>query len=702
MPEQASLDPILKPRSVAVIGASRSPNTIGNQILSNLVRHGFTGAVYPVNPSAPAIHAIKAYPAVGDIPDAVDMAVIAVPKQHAVDVARQCGEKGVKGLVVITAGFKETGPEGAERERQLVETVRRFNMRMVGPNCLGVLNADPAYSMNATFAPEMPPFGGSAFVSQSGAMGVSVLDYARDYGIGISQFVSIGNKPDVSGNDLLTYWEHDPTVRVILMYAENFGNPRKFLEIASRITQQKPIIVMKSGRSRVGARAATSHTGALAASDIAVEALLAQAGVLRAGTIEELFDMAMAFGVAPLPRSRRTVVVTNSGGPGILAADALEGVKLDLVDLADATKAALRPLLSEDASVRNPLDMIASASPPTYRQALTLLLADPNLDAAVAIFVPPLGVRQEDVAEAIVEAAKTAPRKPVLAVLMGRDGLPQGRAELHQAGIPAYIFPESAARALAALNHYSEWISRAPQDRSLLPVDRARAQAIIDGAQREKRTKLTEIESLAMLEAYGIPTAPAQLATSADDAAARAAAVGFPLVMKIVSPEVIHKSDVGGVRLDVNDAGEARRFYGEITASVTRAVPGAHVSGVLLQRMLGGGRELIAGITRDPLFGPLVMFGLGGIFVEALRDVAFRVAPIGDGDARDMLGAIRGAAILQGMRGQPAVDSAAIVDVLRRLSQMAADLPAIQELDVNPLLAFGDRCVGVDARVRID
>ena len=701
MPNRTGLDPILRPSSIAVIGASRSPNTIGNQILSNLVRHGFTGAVYPVNPNAPAIHAIKAYPSVLAIPDAIDMAVIAVPKHLVIDVARECGEKKVKGLVVITAGFKETGAEGAARERALVDVVREFGMRMVGPNCLGVLNADPAYSMNATFAPEMPPFGGSAFVSQSGAMGVSVLDYARDYGIGISQFVSIGNKPNVSGNDLLMQWEHDDTVRVILMYAENFGNPRRFLEIASRITQKKPIIVMKSGRSRVGARAATSHTGALAASDIAVEALLAQAGVLRAATMEELFDMAMAFGAAPLPKSRRTVVVTNSGGPGILAADALEANKLDLVNLADATKAALRPLLSEDASVRNPLDMIASASPGVYRQALTLLLADPNLDAAVSIFVPPLGVRQEDVAEAIVEAARTAPAKPVLAVLMGRDGLPQGRAELHEAGIPAYIFPESAARALAALNKHREWIERPPQDRAPLPVDAKRAAAIVARAAQEKRAKLSELESLDLLDAYGIPTAPASLATGADDAAAKGAAVGFPLVMKIVSPDVIHKSDVGGVKLDVNNADEARAAFAEITASVRRAMPDARITGVLLQRMVSGGRELIAGITRDPLFGPLVMFGLGGIFVEALRDVAFRVAPIGDGDARDMLGAIRGAAILQGMRGQPAVDGGAIVDVLRRLSQMAIDQPQVEELDVNPLLAFGDRCVGVDARVRV-
>jgi len=698
---RSSLDAILKPQAVAVIGASRSPNTIGNQILSNLVTHGFTGAVYPVNPTAKAIHAIKAYPDVRSIPDAVDMAVIAVPKQHVLDVARQCGEKGVQGLVVITAGFKETGAEGAERERALVAVVREHGMRMVGPNCLGVLNADPAYSMNATFAPEMPPFGGSAFVSQSGAMGVSVLDYARDYGIGISQFVSIGNKPDVSGNDLLMQWETDDAVRVILMYVENFGNPRRFLETASRITRRKPIIVMKSGRSQVGARAATSHTGALAASDVAVDALLAQAGVLRAATMEELFDMAMAFGAGPLPKSRRTVEVTNSGGPGILAADAMEAAHLDLVEPADATKDKIRPLLSEEASVRNPLDMVASASPSAYRAALTHLLADPSVDAAVAIFVPPLGVKQEDVAEAIVEASRTAPAKPVIAVLMGRNGLPQGRAELHAAGIPAFIFPESAARAMAALNRYREWLERPIPDRGLLPVDQARAAAIVARAQREGRTKLTELESLDLLSAYGIPTAPAELATSAEAAAKIAARIGYPLVMKIVSPEVVHKSDVGGVKVDVGTMEEVKLGYAEIVRNVTQAVPGATVSGVLMQGMVSGGRELIAGVTRDPVFGPLVMFGLGGIFVEALRDVAFRVAPIGDLDAKDMTGELRGAAILAGMRGQAGVDRGAVADVLRRLSQLAIDLPDVEELDINPLLGFGDKCVGVDGRVRV-
>ena len=420
--------------------------------------------------------------------------------------------------------------------------------------------------MNATFAPEMPPFGRSAFVSQSGAMGVSVLDYARDYGIGISQFVSIGNKPNVSGNDLLMQWETDDAVRVILMYVENFGNPRRFLEIASRITRKKPIIVMKSGRSRVGARAATSHTGALAASDVAVDALLAQAGVLRAATMEELFDMAMAFGATPLPRSRRTVVVTNSGGPGILAADAMEAAHLDLVEPADATKDKIRPLLSEEASVRNPLDMVASASPSAYRAALTHLLADASVDAAVAIFVPPLGVRQEDVAEAIVAASRTAPAKPVIAVLMGRDGLPQGRAELHAAGIPAFIFPESAARAMAALNQYREWLERPMPDRVAARRWTRRARAAI--VARAQRGGADEADGARVARAARGVRDPDGAGGARDERRRRRRgsrrAIGFPLVMKIVSPEVVHKSDVGGVKVDVGiDGGGAARLRGD-------------------------------------------------------------------------------------------------------------------------------------------
>lgn len=695
----AGLDAILRPRSIAVIGASRSPDAIGHQILSNLVRHGFTGAVYPINPNADSIHSIRAYPRIGDVPERVDLAVIAVPAERVVAVAKECAAAGVRGVVVVSAGFREIGREGAERERELVEIVRRHGMRLVGPNCLGVLNATPGVSMNATFAPVMPAPGRVAFLSQSGALGLSILDYASEYRVGVSQFVSVGNKPDVSGNDLLEYWEDDDSIGVILMYVESFGNPRRFREIASRVSRKKPIIALKAGRSKAGAGAALSHTGALAADDIAVDALLAQAGVLRAASIEELFDMAMALGVQPPPRSPRTAIVTNSGGPGILAADALEMNGLELAQLAPQTVKRLRPLFPEEASLRNPVDMIATARPSTYRGALEAVLCDDGVDAAIAIFVPPLGVRQEDVAEAIAEAARTCRTKPVLAVLMGREGLPQGRAALEELQIPAYTFPESAARALAALNRYREWLERPVAEVVPLPVDRDRAAALIEGARREGRQRLTEIESLELLAAYGIPITPARLARDPEEAVRFAAEFGFPVVMKVSSPAIVHKTDVGGVELGIGNLQEARAAYERLVDIAARVAPDVELHGILVQKQLEGGRETIAGISRDPLFGPLVAFGLGGIFVEVLRDVVFRLAPIDELEAERMVTGLRGARLLTGVRGQKPCDTAALVEVLRRLSQLAVDFPAIAELDVNPLLAFERGAVAVDARV---
>jgi acetyl coenzyme A synthetase (ADP forming)-like protein len=696
------LDPILKPRSVAVIGASRRPDTIGNEILANIVKYGFTGAVYPVNPKAPSIHSIKAYPSVGAIPDPVDLAVIVVPKEHVLAVAESCGAKGVRGLVVISAGFREVGEAGAAAERQLVEIVRRYGMRMVGPNCMGVLNAAPEVSLNATFAPTMPPFGHAAFVSQSGALGVSVLDYAADYGIGISQFVSVGNKPDVSGNDLLLQWEQDDSIGVILMYVENFGNPRRFLEIASRIAKVKPIIAVKSGRSRVGARAAASHTGALAASDAAVDALMNQAGVLRAGSIEELFDMAMAFRGQPLPRSRNAAVLTNSGGPGILAADALEPQGIELPELAPETVARLKPLFPAEASLRNPLDMIASATAADYRAALDAILDDSRVDSVVAIFVPPLGIRAADVAESIVAAATAHTAKPVLAVLMGREGLEEGKAELHQAAIPTYIFPESAARALGALRRLREWRARPVQPERPLAVDRERAGRLLAQARDAGRTRLSDLEVLGVLTAYGIAVAPARLAQDAEDAARAAAEIGYPVVVKIVSPQILHKTEVGGVRTGIGTAVELKQACVEMLDSVSRHAPQATIEGLLVQRMLSGGRETIVGVSRDPVFGPLVMFGLGGIYVEALGDVVFRIAPLGPLDVHDMLKGIRGASILEGVRGAPPVDFAALGEVVQRVAQLAIDHEAIAELDINPLLAFPNGVQAVDARILLE
>jgi acetyl coenzyme A synthetase (ADP forming)-like protein len=697
----SALDPILKPKTIAVIGASRTPNTIGHETLANLIARGYTGAVYPVNPHAHAIHSVRAYPSIGAVPEPVDLAIIVVPKEVVIPAAEECGQNGVKGLIVISAGFREVGTEGAERERELVKVVRRYGMRMVGPNCMGVLNANPAYSMNATFAPSWPPYGRIAFVSQSGAMGLSVLDYASEYGIGISQFVSMGNKPDVSGNDLLLQWEDDDTVDTILMYVENFGNPKNFLRIATRISKRKPIIVVKSGRSAVGARAASSHTGALAASDTAVDALMQQAGVIRAGSVEELFDIAMAFSGQPLPKSRRTAVMTNSGGPGILAADALTLNGLEVPRLQRETLEKLRPHFPAEATIGNPLDMIASATPSGYRAALDALLSDPKIDSALAIFVPPLGIKQADVAEAIAEVGTRHKEKPVLAVLMGREGLPQGKAELHEVGIPAYIFPESAARALGTLCRYRERSERPVLETPTYPVDSARAREIIDRAVVNGLNKLSEIDTLDLFDAYGIPVAPARLATSPDDAVKIGEELGYPVAMKIVSPEIIHKTDVGGVVLGCDEAHEVREAFEQIVGTVERHHPEVTISGVLVQRMVKGGRETIVGVTRDAAFGPMVMFGLGGVLVEAVRDVVFRIAPLSRNDARDMVRGLRGFAILEGIRGQGPADLSALEEILLRVSQLASDNMEISELDINPLLTFTDGAKAVDGRVMI-
>ncbi len=698
---RTSISPILRPGSIAVVGASRTPGTIGYNMVAHLVAGGFTGPVYPVNPKAVSIASVPAFPTLEAIPGPVDLAIIVVPKQFVMEVVEQCAAKGVKGLVVISAGFREVGGEGVERERQLTDYVRSHGIRMIGPNCMGVMNTDPAVRMNGTFAPWLPDYGRIGFVSQSGAIGMSVLDYAREYGVGIGQFVSVGNKPDVSGNDILIDWEDDPGINVILMYVENFGNPTRFLEIASRITKKKPIIVVKSGRSRAGARAASSHTGALAASDAAVAALLSQAGVLRAGSVEALFDLAMGFEPMRIPRSRRTVVITNAGGPGIMAADAAEPVGLELPELAPETVDKLRPLFPPEASLRNPLDMIASANPEGYRKALSAMLEDPGVDSALAIFVPLPPNRSIDVTEAVAASAADHPEKPVFAVLMGHEGLPEGRAELHEVGIPAYIFPESAARALAATCRWNEWRQRAPVTLETLAVDGSEARRLIDIAYAEGRSRLQEDDALDLLAAYGIPVARARLATTVEEAVQFAEAAGFPVVCKVVAPAIVHKTEADGVQVDLRSAADVRAAWDRIMAGAAQAAPGAMVEGVLVQPMVKDGRELIVGMTRDPMFGPLVMFGLGGVLVEVLRDVVFRMAPFGRADARDMIRGIQGVKLLDGVRGAPPVNFGALEDILLRISQLVVDFPEISELDLNPLLATDDAVVAVDGRVML-
>jgi acetyltransferase len=697
----SSLDPLFRPESIAVIGASRNPGTIGYQIVDNLIRHGFQGVVYPVNPKATAIHSVRSYPRVGDIPGTVDLAVVVVPKEGVLEVVEECGEKGVEAVVVISAGFKEVGGEGLAREEALLEVVQRYEMRLVGPNCMGLMNTSADVRMNATFAPTMPPAGATSFLSQSGAMGVTILDYASEYGVGIHQFVSVGNKPDVSGNDLIEYWEDDPGTRVILMYLESFGNPRRFTPIARRVSRKKPIAVVKSGRTRAGARAASSHTGALAGTDLAIDALLAQCGVLRAQSVEELFDMAMAFESLPEPAGNRVAIVTNAGGPGIIIADACESLGLEVVELASNTQAGLREVFPAEASVRNPVDMIASATGKSYEVALRMVLNDPNVDAAIAAFVPPLGVRQIDIATSIVSATSARRDKPVLAVLMGREGLPEGRAQLKEAGIPAYIFPESAARALAAMHRHRKWTERPSQEPEQFAVDHRVVELVLDRVQAAGRTQLTEVEALKVFKAYGVPTIPYRVAHSEEAAVEVAEDLGYPVVLKVISPDVIHKTETGGVRVDLRSAEEVARAYRSMVQSFRALEPPIRMEGVLVESYLTGGQEVIVGMSTDPRFGPVLMFGLGGVYVEALKDVSFRVQPVTRIDAEEMIRAIRGFPLLEGVRGEPGSDLDTLAEVIQRVSQLVGDHDRILDLDINPFLVFPQGGMALDARVSI-
>lgn len=697
----SSLDALFRPDSIAVVGASRRPDTIGHQIVDNLLRHGYTGVVYPVNPGARAVHSIPAFPSVSAIPGDVDLAVIVVPKELVPEIVRDCGAKGVKGLVVISAGFKEVGAEGAQREAELAELTRSLGMRVVGPNCMGILSTDAATSMNATFAPSMPPSGPLSFMSQSGAMGVTILDYAAEYGIGIHHFVSVGNKLDVSGNDLVEYWSDDPGTKVILMYLENFGNPRRFTTLARTVSRTKPIVVVKSGRTKSGARAAASHTGALAGVDVATDALLAQCGVLRAESVQELFDIAMALEEQPIPAGNRVAIVTNAGGPGIMIADACESEGLEVVELSPETQERLREVFPAEASVRNPVDMIASATSASYRVALEHILADPNVDAAIAAFVPPLGVRQVDVASSIVEVyrSRQPSDKPILAVLMGRHGLPEGRAELHEAGVPAYTFPESAARALSAMVRYRRWLERPDPEPVRFEVDEAAAASILDSASADGRENLKEHEALGILSAYGVPVVAHALCTTHTEARKAAESFGYPVVLKAVAPGVVHKSDVGAVKVDIRTAGELDIAFGAMVRRLGEAE--IDLEGILVEKFVSGGRETIVGLSTDPAFGPILMFGLGGVYVEALHDVSFRLAPVSAVDAEEMIDTIRGARLLEEFRGEDVADRAALVEAIQRISQLVVDHPRIRELDVNPLLAFTEGVLAVDCRVSL-
>jgi len=704
----ASLRPFFYPNAVAVVGASRNPANIGTRLLNAVIAAGFHGAVYPVNLKATAIASRRAYPSVRDLPEAPELAVIAVPRDAVTKVVDDCAARGVRAVVVITAGFSEIGPEGRELQRQLVEKVRGHGMRMVGPNCLGLLNTDPSVCLNASFAPDFPPPGRIAFSSQSGALGLAIISLARQRGLGLSKFVSVGNKADVSGNDLLQYWEQDGQTDVILLYLESFGNPRRFARIAKRVSRQKPIVAVKAGRTSAGKRAASSHTAALAASDVAVDALFHQTGVIRAESLDEMFDLAAALSAQPLPAGRSVAILTNAGGLGILCADTCEANGLTVRELSEVTKNQLKEFLPATASVANPIDMIASASADDFRKAVEILLADEQVDSLIVLTIhvglADIAAIAQGIAAGVSAArAQGGAAKPVLTCIMNGGKLAD--SESNRERLPNYAFPENAARVLAKLANYSDW-RKEPE--GVIPefddIHPQIARTLCQQAIKERgATWLCAEEVRKVLGALALPLARGGVCRTGDEAAELARAIGFPVALKLASRQIVHKTEIGGVQLNLQNEASVRQAFAAVKEHLAKENRLDAFDGVLIQPMISGGVELMVGVTQDPSFGPLIGFGLGGIHVEILHDVCFRVTPITDLDAKEMIRGIKGYRLLEGYRGHPPADIAAIEDLLLRVARLVEEVPEIGELDLNPVIALapGQGCWIVDARIRV-
>ncbi len=684
----ASLRPFFAPASVAVIGASKRRGSIGGELFRNILEADFTGATYPVNREGEPVAGVRAYRTIEEIPDPVDLAVISVPGKGVLESAEEALRKGVRALCVISAGFAEVGSEGVERQEKLLALVRAHGARLVGPNCLGI--AVPPIGLNATFAPRALPSGRIAFSSQSGALGLALLEKASERGLGFSAFVSIGNKADVSSNDLLEWWEEDDGTDVVLLYLESFGNPQKFARVAGRLARRKPILALKAGTSRAGARAASSHTAALAGSDAAVEALFRSSGVLRARNLEELIDVATLLSSQPLPAGRRVAVLTNAGGLGILCADACEAAHLELPELTEETRQALSEILPSEASVANPVDLLGSATGEVYTRVLPHILRDPGIDAVIALFVPPVVAGADEVAAAMRVALERDPSdKPVLAVVVSADGTPETLRD-PASPLATFAYPESAAHALGVAAGRAEWLRRpAGTVPEIDKIDVAAARRLVDGALADSGDVWLDAADIrTLLTAYGVPLVPEQIAADADEAVAAADALGRPVVLKTAVAGV-HKTESGGVALNLETDEEIRAAAERIGGPL------------LVQPMIGGGTELLAGVVQDPLFGGLVAVGPGGVFAELIGGAEFRIAPLTDRDADELVNGGKAGQLVRGFRGAPAADDEALTSLVHRLSRLAVDFPEVAELDLNPIIALPSGCVAVDARIRL-
>ena len=698
-----NLDSIFYPRSVAVVGVTQTPGTVPYDIFYNILSSGYKGILYPVAPGKKSISAVRAYRYVSDIEDEVDLAVIVFPVVVVEKALEMCGKKGVKSAIVISAGFREVGPEGVKREKRIKDICAEYGISLIGPNCLGVINTDPVSMLNASFARKMPSEDRIAFLSQSGALCTAVLDYARGKHIGFSKFVSFGNRAGVTEIDLLHYLHQDEKTDVILLYLEEMRDGRGLIEAAKKITRgnnPKPIIAIKSGRTPQGADAASSHTGSLAGEDSICDAVFREAGIIRVNTLDAMFNTAILLAYQPMPKGNRVAIVTNAGGPGVMATDAAVSWNLDIARFEPKTTAKLRESLPAVANIKNPVDVIGDARSDRYETALKAVIEDPNVDETLVILTPQSMTDIKEIARGIVKVQEKS-NKPMACSFMGASDVQVGVDILEQAHIPHYILPELACKAMSNVQRVRKWRQTELKEFAPLPVDKAKAEAIIKDLPAGY---LREDQALAVLEAYGLPVPKHKLCKNADEAVAFAEKIGYPVVLRVVSPQIVHKYDVKGVALGLKDAEAVRKAHSEMMSHIKRAMPEAQITGVLVRGMIPAGHEVILGAKRDPIFGPTLMFGLGGLFVEVFKDVTFALAPIDEGTASRMVREVKAVSILQGARGTKAADLAGIEESLRRLGQMVSDLERISELDINPLLVgpAEQGCAVADVRIRLD
>ncbi|HEY3331823.1 MAG TPA: acetate--CoA ligase family protein [Capsulimonadaceae bacterium] len=706
------LKTLFAPKSIAVVGATERPGSVGESIFRNLLYNGFQGVVYPINFRAKHVMGVHAYPSLTALGEAVDLAIMCVPPPAVMSALEECGKLGIKNVSVITAGFKEIGGEGVELENQLKALAKKYDINLMGPNCLGHINTDPTVKMNASFSRRTPDQGNLGFISQSGALCGAVLDYAAAKKIGFSKFISFGNKADVNEFDLLNYLSEDPATDVIIMYLEDLIQGRAFVDLAREITGEratrKPILAIKTGRTAQGAAAAASHTGSLAGSDEVYDALFKQAGVLRVDTVEDLFDFATAFASQPIPKGNRVCILTNAGGPGIMTTDACVRHDLVVPRLTPETVAALQEALPSCASTNNPVDVIGDARADRYKAALDVILKDPNIDSVIVLVTPQNMTEVVETAEEVAAAVKTQQGienpKTIVAVFMGSVDMQLGADILNDNCVPVYQFPESAVRSLSQMVKYEDWLLRPRTEVKKFEVDKTKAQKIIDSVLADGRTQLPEIESLELLKSYGFPVPAFAHAPTPEQAVDAAETLGYPVVLKISSPDILHKTDVGGVKLNLRDAASVKAAATEILETSARLRPNARIWGVTVEPMSKPGREVILGMTRDERFGPVVMFGLGGVYTELLKDVSFRLAPIRELGAQRMIESLKTKALFDSFRGSEPADKEAIYDAIERLSQLVIDFPQIKEMDINPMLVYseGQGAAIVDARIILE